>query len=413
MSATGSRQARRPPNPRLAANLSEGQGDVGSTTATGRRRFFTLAAAYLRELEAQPVSRSVTDSDLALILDATAKFVRRFVVLSADQAAVLALWVFHTHALASTDTTPYVGITTAEKRSGKTLLLEVLGLLVREPLPTANISDAALFRAIAKLEPTLLFDEVDAIFGPKARDREDLRGHAERRLPARRRRLADGRHEQHHARVVPRLLPEGVRRDRDAARHDRATGRSGSGWSGAPATSRSSGSAAATSSSRPSRSAQAIASTGRATTSTTSPTPARSCPTSSTTARRTAGSRCSRSPTSPAATGRRAPAQAAIALSSGEAPRRRLARRPPARRHSRRLRDERGEALQDLRPDRPSSPRSRSRPGATGTASRSRRRRSRSSYSPTGSRRCPCGWRARPCGLQGGAVRQRLPPRTR
>lgn len=67
-------------------------------------------------------------------------------------------------------------MTSAEKRSGKTRLLEVLELLVREPLPTANISDAALFRAIADLQPTLLLDEVDAIFGPKARDREDLRG---------------------------------------------------------------------------------------------------------------------------------------------------------------------------------------------------------------------------------------------
>jgi hypothetical protein len=39
-----------------------------------------------------------------------------------------------------------------------------------------DISDAALFRAIQKLHPTLLFDEVDSVFGPKARDREDLRG---------------------------------------------------------------------------------------------------------------------------------------------------------------------------------------------------------------------------------------------
>jgi hypothetical protein len=52
----------------------------------------------------------------------------------------------------------------------------VLELLVRAALPTANISDAALFRAIEQLRPCLLFDEVDAIFGPKARDREDLRG---------------------------------------------------------------------------------------------------------------------------------------------------------------------------------------------------------------------------------------------
>jgi hypothetical protein len=40
----------------------------------------------------------------------------------------------------------------------------------------ANISDAALFRAIGQMGPTLLFDEVDAIYGAKARDREDLRG---------------------------------------------------------------------------------------------------------------------------------------------------------------------------------------------------------------------------------------------
>lgn len=115
-------------------------------------------------------------TDLSLALDALAQFVRRFVVLTDDQLAAVALWIFHTHAFEAADSTPYLSISSAEKRSGKTRLLEVLELLVREPLPTANISDAALFRAIAELQPTLLFDEVDAIFGPKARDREDLRG---------------------------------------------------------------------------------------------------------------------------------------------------------------------------------------------------------------------------------------------
>jgi hypothetical protein len=87
------------------------------------------------------------------------------------------LWAGHTHAFAAADVTPYVAVTSALKRSGKTQLLEVLELLVRSPLPTANISDAALFRAIEEMQgPTLLFDEIDAIFGPKARDREDLRG---------------------------------------------------------------------------------------------------------------------------------------------------------------------------------------------------------------------------------------------
>jgi hypothetical protein len=67
-------------------------------------------------------------------------------------------------------------VTSAEKRSGKSRLLEVLHELAAGALATANISDAALFRAVAEHKPSLLFDEVDAIFGPKARDREDLRG---------------------------------------------------------------------------------------------------------------------------------------------------------------------------------------------------------------------------------------------
>jgi hypothetical protein len=115
-------------------------------------------------------------SDLAVTLDAVVAFVRRFVVLTEAQLVAIALWVFHTHAFEAAETTPYISATSAEKRSGKTRLLEVLELLVRTALPTANISDAALFRAITERKPTLLFDEVDAIFGPKARDREDLRG---------------------------------------------------------------------------------------------------------------------------------------------------------------------------------------------------------------------------------------------
>ena len=115
-------------------------------------------------------------SDLAAVLDATAAFVRRYVVLTSEQATALALWVFHTYALDAADVSPYLSVTSPEKRSGKTRLLEVLALLVRSALVAANISDAALFRAIEDRAPTVLFDEVDAIFGPKARDREDLRG---------------------------------------------------------------------------------------------------------------------------------------------------------------------------------------------------------------------------------------------
>jgi len=109
-----------------------------------------------------------------ILLEDVRTFIRRFVVLRDAQADAVALWVAHTHVFDAFGVTPYLAITSPEKRSGKTRLLEVLELLAHEPLPTANISDAALFRVVAERSPTLLMDEVDAIF--KSREREELRG---------------------------------------------------------------------------------------------------------------------------------------------------------------------------------------------------------------------------------------------
>ena len=51
----------------------------------------------------------------------------------------------------------------------------MLELLVHNPLPVVNISEAALFRSIDTERPTLLLDEYDAIFGAHARPQENLR----------------------------------------------------------------------------------------------------------------------------------------------------------------------------------------------------------------------------------------------
>ncbi len=115
-----------------------------------------------------------TTSVNGVVLADVRAFVRRFVVLDDAQADAAALWAAHSHAFSAFGLTPYLAVTSAEKRSGKTRLLEVLELLIREPVASANISDAALFRVIDAKSPTLLLDEVDAIF--KSREREELRG---------------------------------------------------------------------------------------------------------------------------------------------------------------------------------------------------------------------------------------------
>jgi 5S rRNA maturation endonuclease (ribonuclease M5) len=103
-------------------------------------------------------------------------FVDRFVVLPSDAAAAaISLFVLHTWAIEAAHATPYLAIVSAEKQSGKTRLLEVLWHLVREPWHTASTTEAALFRKIETVEPCLLLDEIDAIFGSNSERTEPLR----------------------------------------------------------------------------------------------------------------------------------------------------------------------------------------------------------------------------------------------
>jgi hypothetical protein len=120
----------------------------------------------------------VAQAELAALLDTIEVFIRRFVIVDEAQATALALWVIHTWTIAAAHATPYLFVTSAEAECGKTRLLEVLRELVRAALSTMNISDAALFRAIETRQPTLFFDEIDAVFNPKAQERghrDDLR----------------------------------------------------------------------------------------------------------------------------------------------------------------------------------------------------------------------------------------------
>ena len=112
----------------------------------------------------------------AELLENLIAFIRRFVVLSETQALLIALWIIHTHALDAADTTAYLNIHSAEKRSGKTRLLETLDLLVARPWFTGRVTSAVLVRKVAAETPTLLLDESDAAFNGNREYAEALRG---------------------------------------------------------------------------------------------------------------------------------------------------------------------------------------------------------------------------------------------
>lgn len=117
------------------------------------------------------------DSQLASLLNGVVKLVRHYVVLDDHQADAVALWTVHTHLLEAAEVTPYLSISSAEMRSGKTTLLELLELLVRDAWLTGSVTAATLARKVDQQPPpTLLLDESDTAFKGDGEYAETLRG---------------------------------------------------------------------------------------------------------------------------------------------------------------------------------------------------------------------------------------------
>ena len=131
-------------------------------------------ARHARGRRVNPASR-----DGAAALDDVRAFIGRFCALPTEHAYTAAtLWAAHAHVLDAFDSTPRLAFLSPEPGSGKTRALEILTLLVPWPMHAVNATPAALFRSVADkaTRRTILFDEIDTIFGPKAKEHEELRG---------------------------------------------------------------------------------------------------------------------------------------------------------------------------------------------------------------------------------------------
>lgn len=126
------------------------------------------------------MAKPMPEDDGAGVLDDVCNAIRRYCVLPGEhELTAVTLWVVLTHLLAEFDYAPRLIIRSAEKRSGKSRLLEVVDALVYSPLRAVNATVAYIFRSLAdEPPPTLLFDECDTIFGSKkvAENNEELRG---------------------------------------------------------------------------------------------------------------------------------------------------------------------------------------------------------------------------------------------
>lgn len=124
-----------------------------------------------------PEAQAVKELEIAALLNGILKFIGRYVVMPGEaELSALALFVAHSYAIEGAHATPYLLVTSPERQSGKTRVLEVIEHLVRRPWRIASASEAAMFRKIERDRPTLLLDEIDAIFGSHAERTEPQRG---------------------------------------------------------------------------------------------------------------------------------------------------------------------------------------------------------------------------------------------
>lgn len=117
--------------------------------------------------------------DGSTLLDEVEAFHRRFNVFPTESSYVaVALWDAHAHLIDAFDGTARLAFLSPEPGSGKSRALEIVETLTPRAMTTVNASANALFRLVEAEEstPTLLFDEIDTVFGPKAGDNEPVRG---------------------------------------------------------------------------------------------------------------------------------------------------------------------------------------------------------------------------------------------
>jgi hypothetical protein len=118
------------------------------------------------------------ETDGAAILNDVRAFLSRFIAYPSEHAKTAhVLWAAHTHLMGAWESTPRIAFLSPEPGSGKTRAMEVTELVVPNPVCAVNVTPAYLFRKVGDEEgpPTILFDEIDTVFGPKAKENEEIR----------------------------------------------------------------------------------------------------------------------------------------------------------------------------------------------------------------------------------------------
>jgi hypothetical protein len=137
--------------------------------------FAAREVALLQAGSTTPDNACSAHIDAVALLTEVHDFLGRFVAYPSPHAQVAhTLWCAHTHCMEQWHTTPRLAFMSEEKESGKTRALEISELLTPGALLSFNASPAALVRKISAGGVTILYDEIDALFGSAKREEGNL-----------------------------------------------------------------------------------------------------------------------------------------------------------------------------------------------------------------------------------------------
>lgn len=117
----------------------------------------------------EPWGKNVDGSELA---DRMSKTIKRYCVLSDHSVNAATLWIIASYSIDSFRIFAKLGITSPQKRCGKTTFLETISTLCNRALLSSNLTPAVLFRVIEEWQPTLIIDEMDTFI----EGNDELRG---------------------------------------------------------------------------------------------------------------------------------------------------------------------------------------------------------------------------------------------
>lgn len=120
-------------------------------------------------LPEQTVTRLHTEKETCEMVSRIQNFINKYVSFTDNYSLPIALWVLCTYVFQSFDAFPYMLVTAATKRSGKSRLgIDLMSFVASNPRSFGSMTAASMFRLIEAEHPTILFDEAEELSGESA-----------------------------------------------------------------------------------------------------------------------------------------------------------------------------------------------------------------------------------------------------